>query len=460
MKYIGIDLGSSFIKAVLIDIDKARIIDQSNEPAPRKIQNPNKLVFEIPALKLVNIVKSLIDHYTRQYPDITGIVISSQMHGFIYSAEGREDVYISWQDMRCLVRIPGTAQTYLDFLTSKISPSQMENTGVYLKPSLAICNLYTLLRENKDISRKGTLYSLGSYIIYSLCGNNFVHIQNAAPMGIADVKNGSINHELLRKLDLDEIELPKITDGDYVVCGDYQSNGCRIQIFPDYGDMQMAIAGCNVGTGDVIVNTSTGSQVMRFAQSFVPGEYEIRPFFDHSYLYTISNMPAGRNLAVLIDFFREIVKDLTGEDVNVQKIWEIIHAGHQEPDADLRVKPDFYKNPYFPNGGSITGITQNNLHISTLFAASIDDMAHTYWKFIQKLGEEEKNIKRIICAGGVNWRTPELCKAIGNVSGKPWVLSPVKNEAVLGLLRIALICSEKYASLAECVENIPEIEVN
>ena len=87
-------------------------------------------------------------------------------------------------------------------------------------------------------------------------------------------------------------------------------------------------------------------------------------------------------------------------------------------------------------------------------------MAHTYWKFIQKLGEEEKNIKRIICAGGVNWRTPELCKSIGNVSGKPWVLSPVKNEAVLGLLRIALICSEKYASLAECVENIPEIEVN
>ena len=37
-------------------------------------------------------------------------------------------------------------------------------------------------------------------------------------------------------------------------------------------------------------------------------------------------------------------------------------------------------------------------------------MAETYWRFIQKLGTDKKNIKRLVCAGGVNWKNtpPEI----------------------------------------------------
>lgn len=70
-------------------------------------------------------------------------------------------------------------------------------------------------------------------------------------------------------------------------------------------------------------------------------------------------------------------------------------------------------------------------------------MAQTYWHYIQKLGMRSCDIKQIICAGGVNWKTPELCEAIGRVSGKPWRLSPIPDEAIEGILRLALECQEK-----------------
>ena len=85
----------------------------------------------------------------------------------------------------------------------------------------------------------------------------------------------------------------------------YKSNGYSLKIHPDYGDMQISITGSGIRAGDVVVNIATGAQVIRYDTEFKPREYEIRPYLEGSYLYTISNMPSGRNLDVLIRFIKE-----------------------------------------------------------------------------------------------------------------------------------------------------------
>ena len=73
--------------------------------------------------KLVkDTVKELMDQGTREYGDLTSLLLSTQMHGFVYrTGQTPEHVYVSWQDMRCLhQKSPGlTDLGYLQELFSK-----------------------------------------------------------------------------------------------------------------------------------------------------------------------------------------------------------------------------------------------------------------------------------------------------------------------------------------------------
>lgn len=122
-------------------------------------------------------------------------------------------------------------------------------------------------------------------------------------------------------------------------------------------DMQISITGSGIRAGDVVVNIATGAQVIRYDTEFKPGEYEIRPYLEGSYLYTISNMPSGRNLDVLIRFIKEMINTITDGNISAQDVWKSVHKAKLIPDEDLRVETSFYRNPFFPDGGAITGIT-------------------------------------------------------------------------------------------------------
>ena len=63
MKYIGIDVGSSFLKAVLLDLEKDCMIDNRSFPTPKKIPKQNPFLFEIPALQICNKIRKLVDGY-------------------------------------------------------------------------------------------------------------------------------------------------------------------------------------------------------------------------------------------------------------------------------------------------------------------------------------------------------------------------------------------------------------
>lgn len=314
MKYLGIDIGSSFIKAVLLDLDQYRMISTRKSRSSQKEKNCDPNIFEIPAEEMVDTVRTLINGYTSEYKDIQGVLISTQMHGFVYSVPGRKDMYVSWQDMRCMNPMEGYEGSYLEFLQEQISPEDMQENGVYLKPSLGICNLYAMLQADKSLPGDGKLYTLGSYLIHALTGNNICHVMNAAPMGIVNVKQHSLDYRIMTLMGMERVQLPVLAEDDYQICGTYRSNGCELKIHPDYGDMQVAILGSGVQSGDAVANVATGAQVIRHAEDFHCGSYEIRPYFEKGYLYTISNMPAGRNLDVLVKFISECAGLVTGKE--------------------------------------------------------------------------------------------------------------------------------------------------
>ncbi len=437
MYYIGIDIGSTYVKSVLIDMEAGKARQEQRFPAPAKRELKNRRCFEISAEELLAMVRTQAECFADLYEDIKGVILSTQMHGFVYCTEGREDRYISWQDMRCLDR-KNEQETYMDSLAADISRQDMENHGVYIKPSLGLCNLYTLLEE-EDLPRDGELFTLGSYIIAGLTGENRCHIMNAAPLGLADVKNCCWDKPLLERLGFHQIRLPKLAESDTEICGFWSYKGTEIPVYPDFGDQQCAILGSMTRQRDAVINIATASQVSVTTKEFRPGPYEIRPYFGNQYINTISNMPSGRNLDVLIDFLGEFYQRLSGQKAEKTDLWKAALQGYDGQADGLLADMSFYALPDKRQGGEIRGITNVNLNTEHLFAAAFENMADTYWEHIKKLAEEEE-IQRLVCAGGVSWKRPELLKKIGERSGKLCTLSAVPDEALNGLYRIALLC--------------------
>mgnify|MGYP002703168991 CR=1 FL=1 len=94
-----------------------------------------------------------------------------------------------------------------------------------------MCNLYAMLEDDPSIPRNGTLYTLGSYIIYSLTGKNVTHAESFAPLGFLDVHHRCIHEKIIQKMDFGRIAFPEIVLKDCEVCGIYRTGNCKIRFF-------------------------------------------------------------------------------------------------------------------------------------------------------------------------------------------------------------------------------------
>lgn len=452
-RYIAIDIGSSYIKSAVLDPSGVGLLVQDKLPAIPKIVHTDPHLFELPAQAIVDKVRRIIDGYAAAYPGIGGVLLSTQMHGFVYSCGG-EDVYVSWQDTRCLKPMDSGGTSYLDYLKTLLSPIDMAHCGVYLKPSLGLCNLYALLPERPA---DGVLYTLGSYILAALTGNNVCHISNAAPLGLADARTGQWDRTILEKLGFGDMTLPRIAASDFEVCGVYRCpiNGQDIALYPDFGDQQAAILGCMAGDRDVVVNIATAAQLAQITDSFMPGPYEIRPYFEGKYLNVISNMPGGRNLDVLIGFLGDTAQLLCGERPSTAQIWQQVLRDFTGDSGELGVDMRFYDTPGHLRGGAITGIMPENFSVQTLFAAAFADIAATYDRTVGTLCDGKSAPERLVFSGGVSWKTPQLLHTVSQQAGLPYTLSAFPDEVLAGLYRTALVCVGVCAHL----DDKPELQL-
>lgn len=451
MKTIGIDIGSSFLKSAVFSLEERRILSGRSVPSFPRRENPDPAYYEISAEDIYQTVKKLIDEAAAQHT-LDGILLSTQMHGFVYRIPGREDIYVSWQDSRCLNPLP-SGKSALDTLKGLLPGEILKPCGVPLKPSLGLCNLYALLHGKNPPPADGELFTLGSYLIWRLTGQNRCHITNAAPLGLVDVTRGEYSVPVLERTGLTQINLPEIVCEDFTCCGAYHVHGQNIPVFPDYGDQQVCVLGSMAPKGAGVVNIATASQVSCNTDRFVPGEYEVRPFFEHTYLNTISNMPGGRNLAVLLDFFRACAKQLCGREISVKDAWSALQNGAGAKTDGLKVDSLFYPTQTKFDGGKIENITPDNFTPGGVLAAAYEDMARIYAEHLPKVcgGSLPKSLAFL---GGVSYKNKELLNVISRRTGLSYRSPTIKNEATGGLYRLSLAALGQIKSLQDCPENI------
>ncbi len=443
MKYLGIDIGGSFIKSAVLDTQKFKVREIKKIKSPDFIPSTNTLIKENNPDEILEAIKQIIYGYIKSNDKIEGIFFSTQMHGFILMDEQNNCItnYITWQDERSTEKMENSDKTYLDFIKKSLDAQDVKKSGTHIKPSLGMCNLYHWLNNNKP-DQPLWFCTLGDYLIVKLTGEKPVcHITNAASTGMVDIEMGDWNKDIIQKLGFGNIMFPEIIH-ENTVCGVYKTMGSKIRLYPAVADHQAAMYGSLLTPEkDIAINIGTGSQICIVSEQPIFGEYELRPFFEGNYLKTICHIPAGRALNVLIDFISDIGSKIYGIEMADNAIWEKIDIHMQKVmEIDVDVNISFFKTSAVPYGGAVKNISEHNLTVENLFYGALKNMVQNYYDLHSRMIDTDEKIQRVVCAGGLVRKNPMLMDMLQKKFGLPCSLTPYAEDTLIGLLRLAQSC--------------------
>lgn len=447
MRYAGLDLGATFVKAAVLDASVGTLREVRRRPFPPFLAGRPTGYREVDALQIVETSRVLLEETMRLAPDCVGCWVSSQMHGVVLSdAHGRpSSPFISWQDRRSLE--PAGAASAFDAVQAQLTKEEVRSLGNELRPGVALVTLAAMQRAGV---LAGGLYPvpLADFVLANLGAMlPATSPTQAAALGAYDVAAGRWHETVLRRLGLDSLQWPRVCD-DFSPWGEIRIGGRNVPCHPTVGDHQASLLGAGLQPGELSINIATGSQASMFDTTGAAGDFQLRPFFDGGFLRTITHLPAGRAINALISLLTELAERPVADP------WERIAAAVEFNDG-----PDMTADvSFFPcatgHEGSLLHLTEENLHIGPLFRAVFEALSDNYAQAARRLAPEQ-NWSRVVFSGGLACRLAALRKAILRRVGAAHRMAIHEEDALVGLLTLA----RSFTSGRPVLESAKELQI-
>jgi sugar (pentulose or hexulose) kinase len=432
MKFIGIDIGSTTIKAGVLDFDRGGVKAVRSQPFPAAIAGLPTGHFEIDADAVVEAVRRLLEEIGPLCGHCAGIVACSQMGGVLLTdADGMAVTnYLSWRDQRTLEpHRPG--RSYVDELRHRTSDDDWDRIGRELKPGSAAPLLFWLAETRKLPAKAATALGIGEYVLSRLCRSSPVAEPTLA-LGLLNLPLDCWHTDWFSQLGFGSLAWPALGDVSRPV-GELSLGGASVPCYAAIGDQQAALAGAELVEGELSLNISTGSQVALVTSAWTPGDYQTRPYFDGRFLNTITHLPAGRSLSALVDLLVELPRT---EGHPVRDPWSTIAQAVERTKAtDLDVNLAFFASAVGDHG-HIQNIRLEDLTIGSLFRAAFRNMADNYLHCADRLAPQH-DWTRVVLSGGLPQKLPALREMIVERFGGDYRMVDTPEETLHGLLCLA-----------------------
>jgi sugar (pentulose or hexulose) kinase len=449
MRFIGIDLGTSFIKGAVLDLDALTIQHVERLPFPEPIRGLDPTFREFDPSEIVTVTRALRDRLLQHAPDAAGLVMCSQLHGMVLTDDQGRAVSnaINWQDQRALQPFPKGHGSYFDEINRRLTVEERRQLGNEARPGVPLCHLFWLA-QNGQLPRQSVLVAaLPNFVVANLSGGlPKSDVTNAFAHGALNVETLGWYRLVIDKLGLSTVRWPEIVPQGTVL-GEYRSGARRLPVFAPVGDYHCSQVGAFLDEGEMSVNISTGSAVIQLARGCEFGDFQTRPWFDGRFLKTITHIPGGRALNALVNLLSELAE---AQGLKLRDPWDYILAEAAKVDAtDLQVNPAFYFSA-MGNRGSLTSVHEQNLTVGHLFRAAFAGMADNYAQCAARLSPT-KDWTRLVFSGGVALKTALLRRLICERLGQTHRLAASEEDTLLGLLTLALTFSGRLPSVVEAI---------
>jgi sedoheptulokinase len=294
MKAIGIDIGTTSVCAVLIDVESGKLIKSCTKNSDAFINTANPWEKIQSVEKIMFVAMELVDDFIDA--DVKAIGVTGQMHGIVYTDKNGDAVsplYI-WQDGRG--NLPYKDTTYAKYLNSfsgygNVTDFYNRVNGIRPDDAVNYCTIH-------------------DYFVMKLCGlkSPVLHSSDASSFGLYNIKANKFmcdfNAEVVN---------------DYAVAGEYKG----IKVAVAIGDNQASVFSTLADEENILLNIGTGSQISVVSDNIIEKEnIETRPYFEGKYLIVGAALCGGRAYSILKNFYKEILSYI--EDADDEKVYSVM----------------------------------------------------------------------------------------------------------------------------------------
>ena len=326
MLFIGVDLGTSAVKLLLMD-DTGTIKKIASKEYPLYFPHPgwSEQNPEDWFAKTMEGIKELVADCDRN--DIAGISFGGQMHGLV-ALDSKDRVIrpaILWNDGRT-----GKETDYLNNVIGKDKLSEY-TANIAFAGFTAPKILWMRNNEPENFKKTCKIMLPKDYIAYMMSGSFCTDVSDASGMLLMDVKNRRWSNEMMEICGICENQLPKLYES-YDVVGILKPEVAKelglpdgVKVIAGAGDNAAAAVGTGtVGEGRCNISLGTSGTIFISSRKFKVDEHNALHSFAHAdgYYHLMGCMlsAASCNKRWSDDVLR--TNDFVSEQANIEKLGE------------------------------------------------------------------------------------------------------------------------------------------
>lgn len=445
--YLGLDLGTSGLKALLID-EEQKIIASAH--AELHVSRPHQSWSEQQPQDWIKAAETAITRLKAEHgtalSNVRGIGLSGQMHGAVLLDEQDQVLRpaILWNDTRSHAQ---AAQLDTD-------PQFRALTGNIVFPGFTAPKLLWVKDNEREIfARIKKILLPKDYLRLWLTGEHVSEMSDASGTSWLDVAQRKWSADLLAATELDESQMPHLVEGTDI-SGTLRAELCQqwgmasgVVVAGGAGDN--AASACGIGTvkaGQAFASLGTSGVLFAANDSFLPRPDSAVHAFCHALPQTWHQMGVILSATDALNWYSTItgheaaaLTQELGDDLQAPSGVSFLPylSGERTPHNDSLIR------------GSFTGLSHNDNRVA-LTQAVLEGVAFAFRDNLEALEKAGTQLESVMAIGGGS-RSTYWLKALATALNMP-VHLPADGDfgAAFGAARLGLIVAEKADALAIC----------
>lgn len=446
--YLGLDLGTSGVKALLIDDAQHPIATASSEI---EVSRPHDSWSEQDPQAWVDACEAAISVLKTSHPTkisaVRGIGLSGQMHGATLLDESGKVLRpcILWNDTR----------SFREAAALDAKPIFRELTGNIVFPGFTVPKLLWLREHEPDVFRRVAKVLLPKdYLRFWLTGEYVSEMSDAAGTAWLDVAKRAWSPALLEATSLSEKQMPSLVEGTDI-SGTLKAElaarwGMSGEVVVAGGAGDNAASACGMGVvrpGEAFVSLGTSGVLFAANGSYMPNADSAVHTFCHALPNTWHQMGVTLSATDSLNWLSGIsgssAEQLTGElgaDLRAPGSVTFLPylSGERTPHNDAVMR------------GAFTGLAHQSDR-AALTQAVLEGVAFSFRDCLEALRSAGTDLSRVTAVGGGS-RSRYWLKVIATALQIP-VDIPAEGDfgAAFGAARLGLIAAEKADPFVICM---------
>ena len=469
MYYIGIDLGTSAVKMLLMD-EHGRVANSVSKEYPISFpkpgwseQNPGDWLEAV-----IDGVRELVDadddsacgceeyDYSPKAKKVAGISFGGQMHGLVILDENDEVIRpaILWNDGRTIKEC--------DYLNNVIGKDKLTEYTANIAFAGFTAPKLLWLKENEpeNFARIKKIMLPKDYIAYKLTGVHCTDVSDASGMLLFDVKNRTWSDEMIKICGITNEQLPKVYESSDCVglltpqMADRLRLPLTVKIAAGAGDNAAAAVGTGtVGNGKCNISLGTSGTIFISSKEFGVDKNNALHSFDHAdgtyHLMGCMLSAASCNKWWMDDIldtkmYAEEQSAITDEKLGRNHVYYLPYlSGERSPHNDPLARATF------------TGMTMDTTR-ADMTQAVLEGVAFAIRDSFEVAKSLGINIDKVtLCGGGA--KSPLWRKIIADVLNVSVAIPKVEEGPSMGAAMLAMAATGEYASVEAAADAICQV---